>query len=875
MTDPRLDSATSPSVSRLVGTQVGRYTIRLRLGSGGMGEVYRADDPILKRPVAIKRLPPHLRDDPQYRQRFMKEAERASALNHPHIAAIYDVLEAGGEPYLVMEYVEGVTLRTRFHEPLPLAEFLKIALGCAEALAEAHQKLIVHRDIKPENIVLTSGGEAKVLDFGVARRLPHTDPQAVTDGSNLSVAGGLSGTLAYMAPEVLLNRESDGRSDIFSLGIVFYEALAGQHPFQGDTPIGTTDRILHREPEPLRSRNPAVPPELERIVAGMLAKDPARRTRSAADLVGQLRALVTGEALPNLPRARRDGAWKAALGAALAGLVALAVVFLPQMRHRMEGKAPAQGLPVEKSLVVLPFRAIGGAPQDQVYCDGLTETLTAKLTPLTMTHDLLVAPASEVRVHHVDSAEEARKELGGTLMLSGTFYRSGDMVRVNCELVDTRTLRQLRAETITARVADPFALQDRVVEGVARMLALQLNEPERRDLERHGTQVAEANDLYLQGLGYLQNYQKPENVENALHAFQRAVKLDGGYAPAYAGLGDAYWKKYNNSKDPRWIGPARQACEHAESLDPELATAHLCLGTLRAGTGEPAQGVAELRRALQLDPSNDAAVRSLASAYAQQGELREAEQTYLQAIRMRPRYWANYSWLGVFYHSTGRFDDAVRMFEKVTELAPDNHRGYYNLGAMYYLLGRWTEAEKAYKKSLALQESGQGYSNLGTLYFFRGRYAEAVGAFEKAVQLSPQEEQFWGNLADAYRWAPGESGKAAGAYRHAMELAEDALRVNPRDAWTLADLALYRAKTGQGPAAAQAIERAAALAPRDPSVDYYAAQVYYLQGDRRQSLARLAKALQGGYPKREILADPELKSLHSDPGFRRLVGNAP
>src|SRR3990170_5487289 len=578
-------------VADLTGTTVGRFTVRARLGAGGMGEVYRADDTKLKRSVALKRMAPHLRSDARYRQRFVKEAERASRLTDQHIAGLYDVLEEGGETFLVMEYVEGETLRQRLQRPLSIEEFLEIAAQCGEALVAAHARGLVHRDLKPENIMLTPAGQVKVLDFGVAKRLPRPEETAATETFEPSTAGGLSGTPAYMAPETLLEKEADGRADIFSLGVVFYEALTGRHPFLAASFVATSDRILREPPAPLTTYNPRAPVELERIVAKMLAKRPDERYQTAADLLVDLRALERGAPLPGLRAVPVRGRRRALPAAALA-LLLLAALLVPAVRERLlcaVGRCP---VPAEKNLVVLPFRAIGGNPQDQVHCDGLTETVTARLTQLTLAPDLQVSPAGDVRRRAVASVEEARHQFGANLVLEASWQRADDTVRINLTLVDARTGRQLRSDTLTADARDLFALQDRTVESAGRMLEVEF--PPGLAGERSGTSVPGAYDYYLQGRGYLPNYDKPENLDNAVRVFERALALDPRYARAYAGLGDARWFKYVASKDPQWVGAARQACGRALELDPQLAAAQVCLGTVANGTGRDREGAAAL-----------------------------------------------------------------------------------------------------------------------------------------------------------------------------------------------------------------------------------------------------------------------------------------
>jgi eukaryotic-like serine/threonine-protein kinase len=853
----------------LTGTTVGRFAVRWRLGAGGMGEVYRADDTTLKRPVALKRLAPQLRADPRFRERFFREAERASSLSHQHIASIYDVFEDHGEPFLVMEFVEGVTLRERLKESLPLKDFLKIAFESAEALAAAHQKRLVHRDIKPENIMLTRSGDVKILDFGVARRLPHTDPQAVTDSDAGTMEGGLTGTFAYMAPEVLLNKEADGRADIFSLGIVAYEVLAGRHPFKGDNLITTSDRILHEVPPPPSRLNPSVPVELDQLVGRMLAKDPSARYNNAEELVADLKSFISAGVVRPWragPRVWKGKGWALAATAAL--LLLLAIGVAPQIRQRLFHRPGTAAVSGEKSVVVLPFRAIGGGPEEQVYCDGMTETLTAKLTQLTVAHELAVAPASEVRALKVSSAEAARKDLGATLVLAGTLFRSGGKVRVNYELVDARTLRQLRADTITVGASDPFAVQDRVAEGAVEMLDLALGPAEQRAMVTHGTEVAGAYDLYLQGRSYLQNFDKLESVDNAITTFNRALKLDPQYALASAGLGEAFWDKYETTKEPPWATRARDACNQAVALDSEAAEARICLGTLSNGTGQFEKAVDEFQHALEDEPTRDDAYRGLASAYENLNKLEDAEKTYQRAIHLRPRYWAGYNALGVFYARQARYAQAAEMFQQVVRLVPDSFRGYSNLGGTYILQGRYADAIPMFERAVSIRPMDDAYSNLGTAYFYLRRFADSARSYKDALKLNDQSYIIWGNLGDAYYYGPGgNKGEAAGAYEKAIALALQDLRVNPRDSAALGYLAYYLAMKGQREPALGYLNRALVMAPSDPELLFNGALVYNQLGEADRALEWLKKALKAGYSPNVIRETPILDHLRTNPGF--------
>ncbi|HKS96661.1 MAG TPA: protein kinase, partial [Terriglobia bacterium] len=556
------ESAGVRAAEDLSGSVVGRFEIQVRLGTGGMGEVYRAVDTRLKRTVALKRVAPRLGSDPVYRDRFLKEAERASALNHPHIADVYDFFEEKGELYLVMEYVEGHTLRERLKQPLDVRDLLPIVRQCAEALGAAHEKGILHGDVKPENIMLTPGSGVKILDFGVAKRLPRRQ-EAGAKTESLPTAGGLSGTPAYMAPEVVLEKKADGRADIFSLGVVCYEALAGCHPFLADSFVGTTDRILHDEPPPLTKVNRQISPQFERVVSRMMAKEPGARYGNAVELLADLDALrttVTGIRLPHdrvIHPSPVAGRWKgSALDVvAVLVLVALAVVFVTASSLSLRLERWLGGPhPQTQALAVLPFEAIGGDAAAQAYGQGLSETLSAQLSQLTATHALEVVPSSEVRNQSVRTVEQARRALGVTLVLEGSLQRSGDLTRVTYSLVDARTHRQLTADTITIEAANVFAIEDRVVDRVLAQLAIQLEPPEQRILATRGTSLPEAYDAYVRGRGYLEeDYHRIENVESAITEFSRALALDPNYAAAQAGLGMAYGYKFQITQQSDWL----------------------------------------------------------------------------------------------------------------------------------------------------------------------------------------------------------------------------------------------------------------------------------------------------------------------------------
>ncbi len=858
----------SPCPQDLTGVSVGRFAIRALLGAGGMGEVYRADDTRLKRPVALKRVSRKLGADPRARQRILKEAERASALNSPHIAAVYDVLEENGEVFLVMEYVEGASLRQRLRSSgrFSTSEFLELAMQCAEALVAAQKKGIVHRDIKPENIVITPAGQAKILDFGLAKRLPPVGEEEATI-SQESLEWSLAGTPGYMAPEVLLGGEADHRSDIFALGVVFYEMLAGRHPFGAERRAATALQVT---PAAMRELAPDVPAELDRIIAKMLAKSPDERYATAADLLADLRALQRGGGRPfvvsGAPRARRRWAKRLGRGVAVGLLLVLALAISPMARQQWKRWFVGADLPEKKNLAVLPFEVVGEDPGARAFAQGLAETLTGKLAQLTDNYPLQVAPPSEIRSQKVNSAEQARVGLGANLVLEGSLQRSGSQVRVTYHLVDTRTRQQLRADTVTAQAGDPFAVEDRVVQSVLRSLDLELGSKDRRAMEARGTSEPAAYDYYLRGRGYLMEYQKPENVDSAIEVFKRALERDPKYTLAYAGLGESYWHKYQFTHAAEWMTRALEACQKAAAL----GEGAICLGYVYNETGKHEQAVSEFQRALGIDPTSDDAYRGLGFAYEHLGKTADAEQTFRRAITVRPQYWAGHNWLGTFLFRQGRFQEASSMFQQVTALAPDSFRGYQNLGGAYTALGRFDLAVPALERSVQLRPSAAAYSNLGTVYFYLRRFADAARAYERAVKLDDRDYVLWGNLGEAYYWSPGERDKSTDAYRKAVSLGEEQLKVNPRDTSALGQVAMGRAMLGERKVADEYLGRALALAPGDPDLQVKAAIIDSHFGRPDRATAWLSKAVGAGLSADLIRSNPNFDDLKSEDRFQQL-----
>ncbi len=858
------------SQDALTGTTVGRFAINRRLGAGGMGQVYGAEDTTLKRFVAIKRMAPHAQSTDADRKRLLKEAQRASALNHPNIGAIYDVVEYGGELWLVMEYVEGETLRHRLKQPISTDEFFAIATQCCEGLQAAHEKGIIHGDIKPENIMITPGNLVKILDFGVARRAWSSNPSDATKSLETMTATG--GTPAYMAPEVLLQQRDDGRSDIFSIGLVFYEMLGGEQPFQSDSLATTVARIVHTNPPPLTN----VPGPLAGVISRAIAKTPDARYANAAALLDDLRRVQQGGKPKRAPSTVALHRYRMLAIVAAVLIVSAAFFFGSRLRStsREAGSPSAQSSGQRSAtLVVLPFDAVSDDAKLTAFGNGLVDTLTAKLAELSGNHPLQVVSAGEIRQKNVTSLTQAHQEFGADTGLRLGLQRSGDLVRVTYSLTDAKSGKVVKAGAADSPVTDPFAIEDEVTKAVAAALGFSLKADEARELAFHGTTVPDAYSYYTQARGYLEDASKAANVDSAIILLGQALKADPNYGRAEADLGSAYWAKYNATKDKNLIAKSQQACSKAIDLGNAGAAGHVCLGVIETGTGKYEDAVKQLQSAVELDASNEDAYIGLAGAYDGLGKTQDAENIYKKIVALRPNYWRGYNLLGAFYLRQAQYDDASKMFQKVVALTPESFRGYANLGATLLYQAKYADAIKPLEQSLAIRATANTYSNLGTAYYYQHRFHDSAQAYEKAVQSNEKDHILWGNLGEAY-YLDGERPKARAAFEKGIVIAKEQLAVNNRDPELLLELAKYFAmiddRTNALAYLAQSVERSKS----DKDALFAAAVIYNHLGDKGPALEWLGKALRAGYSPEMARQEPDLDNLHGDPRFEDLLKSA-
>lgn len=851
----------------LIGKTISHYKIQKKLGGGGMGVVYQAEDTRLKRTVALKFLPPDLTSDEDAKKRFMHEAQAASALEHHSICTIHEIDETrDSQMFICMAYYEGETLKQKIkHGLLHIDEGINIAIQIAQGLARAHEAGMIHRDIKPANIMITDHGEVKIVDFGLAK---------LTGQTTVTKPGVTPGTVAYMSPEQIKGVEVDHRTDIWSFGVMLYEMLTGELPFKGDYDQAVLYSILNEEPSSLTKINSHIPIELEYLVKKCLKKEIRHRYGHSYELIDDLERLKwkldSDKAVPKLKiKLPFSAVARKILPVALPIFFFLVLILFPPTQLMLKKLLGFKIVPADMYLAVLPCSNIGDSPENQAFCDGFTEILSSQLTRLKKFQGKLwVVPYSDIRRYNIASVDEAEKQYAVNLAITSMYQQKEDEILLALNLVDAKNLRQLQSDIIELPLADLYRLQQQVITKLTRMLEIQLNPEQHQEMKTVSTDNSSVFRVYLEARGYLQKYQSMDNIDKAINLFNNAIDIDPAFVLPYAGLGEAYWKKYQASKNTRWIDKAILNCDLALELDDQRPEILVTLGIIQKGTGQIEQAIQSFHKALDLDSLDIDAFRELAKVYEDQGKFRTAEQTYHKAIGFQPSYWGNYSILGAFYYRQGRYQEAVTQFEKVLELAPNNSLGLRNLGSMYFFLERWKEAREMYERSIEIQPTYSAYSNLGALYFYEEKYEKAAESYERALAISDKDYAVWAGLAEAYRWQENMNEKANQCYQKAVFNAEEQLKVNPMRADIMADLAGYYLTLGEKEAGKKLLIKILNSDITTVETFFRIGEIYELLGDRQEAITWIEKALQNGFSKTQIEKYPGLKELRDDPQYQ-------
>jgi eukaryotic-like serine/threonine-protein kinase len=822
---------------------VGRYELIRPLGAGGMGEVFLARDRTLDRSVAIKRVNAA---NVATAKSILHEARIVAALDHPHIAAVFDVVEHDGQPHVVMEYMEGSTLSAQLTSG-PFNEGDVIAYGrqIADALAYAHARNVLHCDIKPSNVMLTTAGVPKVLDFGIARR------DAAGDGGDTTAH--IRGTPAYMAPEVLAGHAPSYQSDVFSLGVLMYELASGRRPYH---------RGIFTPPPALDTIRGGISRELSALIARAIAVEPDRRLRSAEELkheLAQLASLPTITSAIVRERARVPIGKTAALLAGLGVVCALLVAGIP----RLTSLTPAR----QSALGVLIFNTTGAVENDYL-ASGLADVL---LSNLASAPGITVVPRSAMTSLTSESQlPEAVKALGLTHVLTGGVQRSGSNLRISLRLLADQGATVQWSRTFDGPIADVFHLERRI--GVAALQALRrdgLISNDEAIATVPPTSNADAFDDYAHGRALIERGDVPGNVERALTFFQRAAEGDPSFARAHAAIGDAFWRKYVATRDAAWIDKARGAMLDAMRLAPDDPNVGYTMALIDHGTGHAESAITTLETVVERQPAFDSAYRLLARLHSERGDFDRAIAELREAEALRPAYPATIRELGLAYYDKGRFDEAIASFTKLTSLQPDSSAAYQLLGTAYHAANQLDRALVAYNQSIAITPRATTYSNIGTIHYASRRYADAIAAYRQAITLQPKEAVTHRNLADSLR-LNGDDDEAQREYGAAIALAEESLAVNATATRMRSLVAYCHARLGRLDRARTLIAAVVKAAPEDSDAAYKQAIIEALAGRNADAVKYLQRALSLGYSRSVMESDRDLDQIRSLPAYASL-----
>jgi eukaryotic-like serine/threonine-protein kinase len=730
----------------LTGQTISHYRVLQKLGGGGMGVVYEAEDLKLGRHVALKFLPEELAKDPQALERFQREARAASALNHPHICTIYEIDAFDGQPFIVMELLEGQTLKHRIEgKPLPTEHLLNLSIQIADALDAAHSKVIIHRDIKPANLFVTNRNQAKLLDFGLAKVGPHARRGApvgvsatatMESDEHLTSPGSALGTVAYMSPEQARGEDLDGRTDLFSFGAVMYEMATGSMAFKGNTSAVLFDSILHKHPTSPARLNPELPSELEHIINKTLEKDRELRYQTAAELRADLKRLkresesgrVTTATAPPVTTARP--AWRR--WEIFAGLAALTLLMALLYFFRGHGGAI-------DSLAVMPFVNSSGDPNNEYLSDGITESLINNLSQLP---NFRIVPRGTVfryKNREMD-AEKVGKDLGVRAVLTGRVLQRGDDLVVQAELVDVLRHSQLWGEQYNRKTSDLLSVQSEISREIVDKLRLKLTGEQEKQATRNYTDNSDAYHLYLKGR-YYWNKRTAEGLKKGIEYFNQAIEKDPSYALAYSGLADSYnvLSFYSVMAPAESYPKAKAAAQKALEIDPNLAEAHISLGyEMWNYDWDWAGSERENKRGLELNPNYATGHHWYALLLTILGRHGEALDEINKALELDSLSLIINTKVAFVHYYARDYPHAIDQLRKTIEMDQNFPLAHLYLGLSYEQTHDWQKAIAEFQKALQVTRNPWVLASMGHAYALSGNREAALKIVDELTTASSE-----------------------------------------------------------------------------------------------------------------------------------------
>jgi serine/threonine protein kinase/tetratricopeptide (TPR) repeat protein len=845
------------------GARVGPYQVVRQIGSGGMGVVWLAEDSRLNRKVALKTVRTADANTIEGRQRLMREARAAAALNHPHIAAVHDVLDVDGRVVVVFEYVEGETLSTRLHRgPLEVGETIEIACQLADALRAAHGQGVIHRDLKPSNVVLGPEMGAKVLDFGIARMVPAgAEMSASVPGT---VGGGLVGTPGYAAPEQYLSRNVDGRADLYALGVMIFEMLSGRRPFPSSDAVALATSVLRDEAPKLSSAGLRVPPALDKLVARLLEREPARRPQSGDEVLVELGPLRDLESSPlgrRTFRLRRRIPFSTKIASIAVLVVAVGIGALLQRGGQRLG-------PETPVVAVLPLTNTSGDASNDYLGAGLAESLITSLASVPKVTVLSRSAVEESRQQNPDRAGFVRS-LDASYIVTGSVQNVADRLRVTLNL-ERPDASVAWGETVEGRTGELFEMQTRLATALANAIADQTPSGRRAAPAAPITGSESAQIAYWKGRAHLDRKDLTGSVQAALTEFERALAADPKFATAHAGLAEAQWSTYVQTNDKAWAQKAAASTRRAIELEPDRPSVRYIAALTMYRVGQFAEAAQEVQRALALQPTYEDAIRLHAMILTRQGKVDEALTEFRRVMALRPNAVTIHADMGVALFQASRFQEALDALDRAIALSPGSSINLTRAGAAAQQLGETQRALDYYERANAIQPRAETFSNIGTIHYGLGDFEKAAAAYEGSLLIRPLSAVTNRNLGDAYRHL-GRAADARRAYRKAVQQAEVEVSVRASDARAIARLAVYRAKAGDDEAAMRSLKRALALAPNDEQVQQRAGVIHALARRTGPALDAIEKAIANGFARRLIAEEEDFTVLRPLPRFAALV----